>query len=214
MVTEAECRNGNILKTPFCSLLNTILFILVVTFVAVAVGFIAWHIYLDFQAQSSRRRITDEYYRSVEEDEYSRLLQDPRFAGPPSRDRSGTDDSSSPPPDVARTGSRWNHVRRMMGLPPPTPPPPTSSLSDSTCPSSSDAVYMGGTAGQRSQPRGGRINNTSYGSTQARSRRAEIDRRLDLGGPVVVIGDTQEGTIAQRRRSSSRTGIFDIEIDK
>jgi len=212
MAAPKDCRASEILRNPFCSLVNALLFSLLIIFVAVSVGVIAWHIYLDLQAQTFKRRADAEYRRMIEEQEHRQLIEDHRYAGPPSRDLSGPDDTSTPPQNPARAGRRWDHFRQMMGLKSPTPPSSTFDPTSSSSSSSNDAVYIGGEAGRRAQSYGRRIKPVLRDSAEETIRETEVD--MSSGGPVVALGPTREGAIAQRRRSPPGAAIFSIEIDK
>lgn len=214
MAARRECRASNFLQYPFCSFPNAFLFLLVVAFVAASIGFVAWHIYLDIQAQYLRRQADAEYQKMIEEDEQQRLLEDSRFAGPPSRDRHGPDNSSSPPPNPARVGQRWVHFRRMMGLKTPTTASTRSAFDTaSSSSSSSDTVYIGGNAG-RARSRGRRVNLASNSSAQSTVRQTDVDTLPAYGGLDFALGPTRQGAIAQRRRSSSGEGIFAMDLNE
>lgn len=214
MAYPEDCRASNFLRDPFCSVFNTLLLALLVAFAAASVGVVAWHIYLDLQAQTLKRGADAEYRRMIEEHEHRHLLEDYRFGGPPSRDLSGPDDSSTPPPNPARAGSRWDHLRRMMGLKTPTPPSSTYDPTSTSSNSSNDAVYIGGEVGRRAQSNGRRIKPVLPDTTEDIIQETEVDTHSGGGGPVVALGPTRGGAIAQRRQSPSGAAIFDIEIDK
>ena len=207
------CRTVEFPQDPFCSCFNTFLFLLLVGFIITSSGFLLLHIHQDIRVARLRQQCDDEYRRLIQEDQ-PRHLEDPLLAGPSSRDLSGTDDSSSSPPNPARTGSCWNHFRRMMGSKITTQSTARFTSYSASPTSSSDSVYIGGEAGQQARSRHKNIKGANYGAAKDRIRLTRVDKSLGGDDHVIALGPTLQSAIAQRRRSLSTTGVFHIEMNK
>lgn len=223
--SKNHCSPRELFESPFCSFLNSVLLLAVVAFVFLVTFCLGYNYCVYFEAQ---RRIWERHDHQRDEEVWSQLASVFQPAptsfsdGPPSiRDRLVGSDDTRPPSAFERwhfTATRAHeHCKRCVEQHSAASTPTTTATSTASTFESDESLYMADPGSRENVPekrcrtRARRPLLRSDPRNADNIRRTELRRRGDRGGPTIVVGDIQRGTIAQRR--ANPTDVLYVDQD-